>query len=96
MGLIRLSISPPCGRFKDKSRIEAPSSLFAHLGDTPQLSSVSFSSSSPPWLGAVKIFSLTILHLPHHIPLITALSLWWSVAMELIYSKMIIYFSSPL
>jgi hypothetical protein len=24
----RLSISPPCGRFKDGSRIEAPSSLF--------------------------------------------------------------------
>jgi hypothetical protein len=33
----RLSISPPCGRFKDGSRIEAPSSLFAYLGNALQL-----------------------------------------------------------
>jgi hypothetical protein len=45
------------------------------------------SYSSPPWLGAVKIFSPTNLRLPHHIPLITAPSLWWSLAMELIYFR---------
>jgi hypothetical protein len=36
----RVSISPPCGRFKDGSRIEAPSSLsvaFACLGNALQL-----------------------------------------------------------
>jgi hypothetical protein len=29
----RISTSPPCGRFKDRSRTEAPSSLFAYLGN---------------------------------------------------------------
>jgi hypothetical protein len=57
-------------------------------------SSVSSSYFSPPWLGAVKIFSPTILRLLHHIPLTTAPSLRWSLAMGLIYSKTIIYISS--
>jgi hypothetical protein len=39
-------------------------------------------------------FSPTNLRLPHHIPLITAPSLRWSLAMGLIYTKAIIYFSS--
>jgi hypothetical protein len=41
-----------------------------------------------------ETFSSTILRLPHHIPLIAAPSLRWSLAMGLIYSKTIIYFSS--
>jgi hypothetical protein len=56
-------------------------------------SSVSSSYSSPPWLGAVKIFSPTNLRLPHHIPLITAPSLRWSLAMGMIDTKTIINFS---
>jgi hypothetical protein len=57
-------------------------------------SSASSSYSSPPWLGAVKFFAPTILRLPHHISLITAPSLRWSLAMGLSYSKTVIYFSS--
>jgi hypothetical protein len=60
---------------------------------TLRSSSVSFSYSSPPWLGAVKKKIAPILRLSHHIPLITAPSLQWCLAMGLIYS-MIIYFDS--
>jgi hypothetical protein len=58
-----------------------------------RLSPVFSSYSSPPWLGAVKIFSPTNLRLPHHIPLITAPSLRWSRAMGMINTKTIINFS---
>jgi hypothetical protein len=68
-------------------------SMLGRTNNETKLSSIS-SYSSPPSLGAVKMFWATMLRLPHHIPLITAPSLRWTLAMGLSYSKTVIYFPS--